>query len=330
MINIINLARLSGGKLINEPSVSVVEGFAYKSESVKSKFAFIDINGDESEIQKAIELGAYAIIFSGDCEIQNSEIALIKVANLNQALSRLIVFFANSKNHKFVQTSLIQSEILKLFSLPKNIFFLPKNLHEFLVLLTNNDNEKIFFCDNDEMCEKFNLNFLKIIPNPNYQILILGSIFFSNFIFNEVYYQNLPLPRIFIDDFCGVVEFLEKENLTYKIGDFRNLEHFEPIFVDRFFKICKFGDSYRAFICERDEKLFVRCANFLNSEFSQNIVIVTNWDNDINGIQPDFRYNKLENLKNIKNFHYALVDCDKKSLLDMLNSQNIEKSLFLV
>ncbi|MBR7047395.1 MAG: hypothetical protein IKI43_03425 [Campylobacter sp.] len=105
MINIINLARLSGGELINEPSVSVVEGFAYKSESVKSKFAFIDINGDESEIQKAIELGAYAIIFNGDCEIKNSEIALIRVANLNQALTRLIVFFANSKTTNLCEQS---------------------------------------------------------------------------------------------------------------------------------------------------------------------------------------------------------------------------------
>lgn len=330
MINIINLARLSGGELINEPSVSVVEGFAYKSEGVKSKFAFIDINGDESEIQKAIELGAYAIIFSGDREIKNSEIALIRVANLNQALTRLIVFFANSKNHKFVRTNLIQNEILKLFSLPKNIFFLPKNLHEFLMLLTNNDNEKIFFCDDDEIFEKFNLNFSKIIPNSNYEILILGSIFFSNFIFDEVYYQNLPLPRIFIDEFCGIVEFLKEQNINYKIGDLRNLEHFEPVFVDRFFRICKFGESYRAFICESDETLFVKAARFLTKEFSQNIVIATDWDNDIDGIQADFRYNKLENLKNIKNFHYTLVDCDKKSLLDMLNSQSIEKSLFLV
>ena len=114
MINIINLARLSGGELINQPSVSVVEGFAYKSSNIKPKFAFIDINGDENEIQKAIELGAYAVIFSGDCTIQNSEIALIKVANLNQALSRLIVFFANSKNHKFVKTNLIQMNYLQL------------------------------------------------------------------------------------------------------------------------------------------------------------------------------------------------------------------------
>ena len=65
MINIINLARLSGGELKNEPSVSSVEGFAYKSSEVKPKFAFIDINGDENEIQKAIASGAYAVISSG-------------------------------------------------------------------------------------------------------------------------------------------------------------------------------------------------------------------------------------------------------------------------
>ena len=328
MINIINLARLSGGELINEPSVSVVEGFAYKSEGVKSKFAFIDINGDESEIQKAIELGAYAIIFSGDCEIKNSEIALIRVANLNQALTRLIVFFANSKNHKFVRTNLIQNEILKRFVLPKSVLFAPQNLHEFLVILTGSEDEKIFFCNDGEILEKFGSKLLKITPNSDYEMLFLGSIFFSNFIFDEVYYQNLPLPRIFIDEFCGIVEFLKEQNINYKIGDLRNLEHFEPVFVDRFFRICKFGESYRAFICESDETLFVKAASFLTKEFSQNIVISLPWSKEIKGIDADFRYNRLENLKNIKDFHYALVNCDKNSLLEMLNSHKIQNSLF--
>ena len=328
MINIINLARLSGGELLNEPSVSVVEGFAYKSESVKSKFAFIDINGDESEIQKAIELGAYAIIFSGDCEIKNSEIALIRVANLNQALTRLIVFFANSKNHKFVRTNLIQNEILKRFVLPKSVLFAPQNLHEFLAILTSGEDEKIFFCKDGEILEKFGSKLLKITPNSDYEMLFLGSIFFSNFIFDEVYYQNLPLPRIFIDEFCGIVEFLKEQNINYKIGDLRNLEHFEPIFVDRFLKICKFGESYRAFICESDETLFVKAARFLTKEFSQNIVISLPWSKEIKGIDADFRYNRLENLKNIKDFHYALVNCDKNSLLEMLNSHKIQNSLF--
>ena len=314
MINIINLARLSGGELKNEPSVSSVEGFAYKSSEVKPKFAFIDINGDENEIQKAIELGAYAIIFSGDCEIKNSEIALIKVANLNQALSRLIVFFASSKNHKFVQTSLIQNKILKRFVLPKTAIFAPQNLHEFLVVLTRCEDEKIFFCKDSEILEKFGSKLLKIAPNSDYEMLFLGSIFFSNFIFDEVYYQNLPLPRIFIDEFCGIVEFLKEKNINYKIGDLRNLEHFEPIFVDRFLKICKFGESYRAFICESDEELFVKATQFLTKEFSQNIVISLPWSKEIKGIDADF--------------HYALVNCDKNSLLDMLNSHKIQNSLF--
>ena len=328
MINIINLARLSGGELINQPSVSVVEGFAYKSSDIKPKFAFIDINGDESEIQKAIELGAYAVIFSGDCAIQNSEIAFIKVANLNQALSRLIVFFANAKNHKFVGANLIQHQILKRFILPKTTIFAPQNLHEFLVVLTGFEDEKIFFCQDSEILEKFGSKLMQIVPNSDYKMLFLGSIFFSNFIFDEVYYQNLPLPRLFIDEFCGIVKFLKEQNLSYKIGDLRNLEHFEPIFVDRFLKICKFGESYRAFICESDETLFVKSAQFLTKEFSQNIVISLPWSKDIKGIEADFRYNRLENLKNIKDFHYALVNCSKNSLLHMLNLHKMQNSLF--
>ena len=108
----------------------------------------------------------------------------------------------------------------------------------------------------------------------------------------------------------------------------RNLEHFEPVFVDRFFRICKFGESYRAFICESDETLFVKVARFLTKEFSQNIVISLPWSKEIKGIDADFRYNRLENLKNIKDFHYALVNCDKNSLLEMLNSHKIQNSLF--
>ena len=312
--------------MLNNALISGIESFCVTPEDATQKSAFISINSDQKKINQAIENGAFAIIFAKDCEIVNDEIAFIKVDDLEFAIKRLISFFANS--HKFVLLSEIQNDIAKFFSLPKNVIYASNYLDSFLLQVTNAKQNSIFLCEKNEH-EVLNLpNTVEISPNSNFEILFKNSIFFSNFIFDEIYYSNLNFPYFLLDELCGIVDFLKSNEIKFKIQDLRNLNHFCPIFADSFQKPVPFGSSYHAFIAESDKELFIRAAKFLKSEFDKDIVICGSWSKDYGDLVIDYRFNKVQNIENVTRFRYALIHCNQDELFEVLNSEKQELTLF--
>lgn len=326
MINLDNLINLLKGNLLNNATISGVSDFCVTPEKVTQKSAFISINSDQKKIEEAVKNGAFAVIFEKDCEIINNEVAFIKVDDLEFSIKRLILFFAN--NHKFVLLSEIQNDIFHYFSLPKNIIFASNYLDEFLIQVANAKPNSIFLCEKKEH-EILNLpNITEISPNSNFEILFKNSIFFSNFIFDGIYYSNLNFPYFLLDELCGIIGFLKEKEINFKIQDLRNLEHFCPIFVDSFLKPTPFGSSHHAFIAENNVELFIKAAKFLKSEFDKDIVICGSWSKEYGDLIIDYHFNRIQNIENVTRFRYALVHCQKDELLEILNREKPEATLF--
>lgn len=326
MVNILNLSRLINGEILTNPSVSVVENFATQLSQVSPKSAFIAF--DKSEIDDAINRGAYAVIFEGEIVPKNGEIAYIKVADLAACISRIGRYFANLKELKFIEISTISRKILENFSLPKSLILGDKTLQEFFLQIIKSQNGGLILSEDKNLILKFSSQSEKITPNSDFRLLFKGSIFYSSFIFDEHYYPNLYFPRIFLPDLCGILEFLKKNRIEYKFSDLRNLGHFEPIFVDKFFKILPFGASEQVFIFENDREIFKKSAEFLRNEFSQNIVIAVPWNENFDNLQIDFRFSNLSNLRNLSNFHYVLIFGIKDEIYKILDEKDSQKLLF--
>lgn len=323
-INIINLTRLIGGELLNNPSISAIDDFAFDAKSVRNCYAFFAF--DENEINEAIKNGAYAIITDKNIEILNNEIAYIKVQSLEFALEQLIKFLLNSKKVNFIKLDYIQSQIIKCLHFDKNIFFLDRNLKDFFKFLnkTSFDEISIFAFDDSEI-----LKFSKIYDAVNtFKVKSLknNSLFISSFVLDDIYYQNLFFPNVFLDEFCGILKFLKSKKIEFKISDFKNFDHFEPIFIDDFFNIAPFLSSQRAIIVENDQKLFLTTQEKLKKDM-KNIVSVSFFSQNL---KSDIKINSLKELKNIKDFHYLLLCDEKENVLNFLNSdcKKEEKSIF--
>lgn len=326
-MNIVNLTRLIGGELLTNPQISSVESFTFSVKNVVNKSAFIALDADADDVAKAVEKGAYAIIFDSEFEIINQEIAYIKVINLNYAMFRLMRFYVSLNRHKFVFLNEVQRSIFACLHLDGNIFLMPNGLKELFSVCLSAKENAMFLGFDKGMMDKISPDCGLIHPSQDACAIYNGSIFYSSFVCNEIYYQNINFPRIFLNEICGVMDFLNKLSVNFKLGDFKNFGHFEPIFVDKFFNITQYGGSYRAFIIEQNKELFLRAAKFLQENFTQGIRICIPQNADFS-VQDAIIYDSEVELKNIGDFHYALVFGVKEKIIDMLNKKPKLNSIF--
>ena len=104
-----NVLALTYGKLINTPFVSSFTTVTLDAKSVKRGDLFMAF--DEESIEEAILNGAYGIVFCKPTQISDSEIAWIKVANLEDALARLLRFKLIDTNSQIYETNDIVIEL---------------------------------------------------------------------------------------------------------------------------------------------------------------------------------------------------------------------------
>lgn len=319
-----NLTRLMHAKLLNNPSILSVENFTFNLKDVSLGSAFLAVNASDDDVRIAVKKGAYAIIFDNNFEVENEEIAYIKVENLNSAMFKLMRFTVALNSVKFIKVSSLMLKILKNIKFNKNINLATYAVEKLFINVINAKNGEIFFSDDEELIKKITLNFETIHLNFEDESKNNGSIFFSKFEYKDQIY-NLNLPQIFIPEILTVLDFMDKENIEIKFRDLRNLGHFEPIFVDKFYNIKGFGESYRAFIVENDEELFIREAKFLNNKFKNGIITMSPKNSNL---KTDIKFDSLEEIKVVYDFHYALVLGDKSEILNILTQTKKEISLF--
>lgn len=327
-MNIVNLCGLLNAELLNKPKISAVNGFCFDLKECKDQCAFIATNNSDEDIKKAIECGAYAIICEYDTAVANDEIAIMKVGNLKTALTRLIRFVACYKKLKFSVLNTVQYATLCKISLDKKAKILKSDFKKRFLDIMNANESDIFFSDDEKLLQKTTAFYDTVWSDEDAQNVSENSLFYLSFVCDDVYYQNITYPKVFLRSLAGLIKYLNKFEISFKIPKDLSIDgHFEPIFVDKFYNIKPFGDSYRAFIVENDPFLFEIEANFLRSKFSGNIIICAP-HNLGTSIDVDFRFTSLNALQNLNNFYYALVYCEKNDLIDSLNQKNDQNTLF--
>ncbi|MBE3605724.1 ferrochelatase [Campylobacter sp. RM13119] len=323
-----NLVRLINGQTLNKPSVSSVLGFAFEAKNVKRGFAFMAVDADQKEIELAVKHGAYAVISDEEITPSDTEIAYIKVDNFQTALIRLMRFEATHKNLKFCSVNAVQMAILEHSSLGKNAAIIPKNLTELFYKIMSSKNGDIFFGDEIRILQRITPLYDTVWTDIKAQALNPSSIFFTTMICDDVYYQNLNIPRVFIGALCGLLHYLKQNNISFKLNDTRSLGHFEPIFIDKNFHQAPFGSSFRAIIIENDEELFAIEALYLKKNFDPSEVVICLPKDSLLQVDNAVRFENLYEIKELKNFRYMLVLSQKSEILNLLSESEIQDSLF--
>lgn len=130
------------GELVNTPFISAFSGVAYNVKKVVSGTLFFALNA--SDIKQAIANGAYGIVFEGDATYSDdTEIAWIKVSNIEQSMRRLVRYFLLESQYTLLMLTPIEISLAKSLQVDLPILYsttLQDCLEEVFELYNNQDN----------------------------------------------------------------------------------------------------------------------------------------------------------------------------------------------
>jgi len=315
-----NLVKLTKGELLTSPSVSSFNNIRFSSNKISLGDLFVYTEFED--IEKAIERGAYAILYDKEIPIIDEEIAWIKVPSLKKALIRILRLYLREKSIDIYYFDKIESSILKSIVSNKNIVFLKESIFDIFKQLFNAKDDYIVISDDKDILQNIYPDFKTIKNDDEIKLKILKySIFEIDFIYNEYFHKNIKLPKIFIDNLQNVLKFLKIHHIPYELSNLNFIEnHFEPIFIDKYLNPKPFGSTQRVLIFEKDYNMIKKEMIFLSDE--------AKWGRTICVQEGEKHLQNFDTIKN-KEFNFAIIFSTKENFLQYLSHQKSKKEKLL-
>lgn len=315
-----NIVALSEGTLLNQPSITAFSSIALSLKEVARGALFIARNPEE--IEQALQMGAYGILFDVKAQISDLESAWIKVNDINTALLKLLRFMLIEREVTTYHTDSVTLALAKQLQLPVECKIVDGAAHElFAKLRYANSGDKIIF----RQSELTNLLFptskpLDVVQSHKIE-MIEQTLFETSFIYNDRYYERALLSPFFIPFLQKLLNFLDRHGLDYAITSFKRIDHFSPVFVSKDLQVKEFGATERVLIFEPDVELVMQQIAFLDESASWAKLIVLlpkrNFQNksQTNIFTYETTHDIIELLESTP-FHYALIANQDRTLLD--------------
>ncbi len=230
-----DLLNLTAGELVSSPTVSAVNSVSVYPSKIDQGDLFISNNQDE--IDRALKNGAYGIIFSdSSIEITDSEVAWIKVDEIEKAAFKLIRYVLISRDASFYLFSEHELSFLKMIITKKsNLEILPNDWRKMFEKILNSDS-KMFIGTNRELMEMIKPD-VSILNQEASCEIIADTLFRTTFKINGYIYQDKEITPFHVDILKRVVEFCDKYNFLYNLDRVKYTKHFVPVFIDGFLNI---------------------------------------------------------------------------------------------
>lgn len=317
------------GNLLNQPQISYFENIATQLTQIVRGSLFVAIN--PSDVNKAIELGAYGILFEdGEIQIIDEECAWIRVDSLQDAITRLIRYRLLVGNISIYYLKNIEFEIAQEISTDPTLYFLKGGFSDFLETTQKQGVQKII--TNNPALLEIPLEYTQsILPESDPFKIISCTLFDSKIYFDSKRY-TLSLPSIFLGYLSSVITLFLNEEIYFSLGNFEGISYLKPIFVTSKGLLCPYGQSGRVLLAEKHEAHF--------KYYSSYIMENAKWAKIASFVPIEFvslfpqaiPYKDIDSLLELLGSHqynFALIlGIDSGFLLENLPKSNEEMSLF--
>jgi len=332
-----NILALTYGELVNSPFVNSFENIVYDAKNVRRGDLFIAFN--ECTIEDAILNGAYGVVFDKPTQISDSEIAWIKVENLEDALSRILRFMLIDKEIDVYECDEIVLKLALQVVTEPNFIALSGDLKSIFKMLSNIENKaNILFCPTITSPDIFT-NIKKLPCNPNEKINIIEqTLFETSFIYDNIFYERQLISPFFMPYLEQLLYLFKSLKVNFRLRKFTPIEHFEAVFTNKKFEIKEFGTSDKVLIFEKSRSLTQKEIEFLQKQANwANILYVIpfldldNLDENIANNANIVTYKNENDIKNIlreHKFNFALIVGVEKSILSKPLINQTQVSLF--
>ncbi len=332
-----NILALTHGELINSPFVNSFENIVFEAKAVRRGDLFVAF--DETMVEDAILNGAYGVVFDKPTQISDSEIAWIKVKDLQEALKRILRFILIDKEIEVYECDEIILKLALQVVTEPNFIALHgdiKTLYKMLSDLQNRAN--ILFCPTLTSADIFT-NVKKLPLNLNETINIIEqTLFETSFIYDNIFYERQLISPFFMPYLEQLLHLFKILKINFRLRKFTPIEHFEAVFTNKNFEIKEFGTSDKVLIFEKNSALVQKEIEFLQKQATwANILYVIPhavFDKLSSELQhnPNIitykNENEIKNLLREQNFNFALIVGADKSILTKPLVKQAQISLF--
>ena len=331
-----NAVALIHGELINSPFVNNFTNIILEAKAVRRGDLFIAF--EEEAIEEAIFNGAYGVIFDKPTQIRDSEIAWIKVQNVEDALIRLLRFeLLNKELTVYSCDEIVLKLALQIVTEPTFIALSGDIKSIFKSLAHIEEHCTVLFSPTLTTADIFTQT--KEIPKNLYSSIKIReqTLFETSFIYDDVFYERQPISPFFIPYLERLLWLFKELKINFRLKKFTPIEHFEAVFTNKNLQIKEFGTSDRVLIFEKNSSLIEDEMLFLhkNSTWAKSIYIIPNivkrnLSKEVSKIANIFFYHSKEEITKLLQtniFHFAFIAGVDKSLLDKPIKQQIQLTL---
>ncbi len=322
-----DILNLTEGKLTNTPKVQAIGAATVYYSKVEHGDLFFSSN--QEEIDKAIENGAYAIIYDDENIIKkDDEIAWIKVSDIQLAAFKLIRYVVIRKEAKFYLLSEHELTFLKMVIQHKgNVSFIPNDWRKAFEQILNSDGT-LFVGTDKELMQLIKPDIEKINREVD-GYLVSDTLFKSTFKVDGFVYQEKELIPFHLEYLLRAVDFCNLHDLPYTMDRIKYTKHFLPVFIDSKLRSTQASKSDKVVIFTDNLADITKAREYvMRSNMWVKSVVMTPPKTKVPGIDHPHWFNTEEEVRELLktiHFNYAFIYNADKSILNTIQE---EYSLF--
>ncbi|MGL2365676.1 ferrochelatase [Helicobacter pylori] len=245
---------LSLGELQNTPSISYFNSIVLSLNKVQKGSLFVA--KDHTLIPKALELGAYGILYAGEYPLSDRDVAWIKLKDIEHSLNHLFKFCLLNERVVGVLLSPVELEIASKIMVSEFVWCLKESLEDLFII----EGCKIAFFDKLEWFHLFYKQERLKEDLKESRLIILNQSFFCNALVYEKQEYELKMPCIFLEPLKRVIQLCEKLQIEFDLNLLGKkeypLDHCKPFFVNKNLEIAPYGATARVVVAETSKELF--------------------------------------------------------------------------
>ncbi len=245
---------LSLGELQNTPSISYFNSIVLSLNKVQKGSLFVA--KDHTLIPKALELGAYGILYAGEYPLSDRDVAWIKLKDIEHSLNHLFKFCLLNERVVGALLSPIELEIASKIMVSDFVWCLKESLEDLFII----EGCKIAFFDKLEWLHLFYKQERLKEDLKESRLIVLNQSFFCSALVYEKQEYELKMPCIFLEPLKRVIRLCEKLRVEFDLNLLGKkeypLDHCKPFFVNKNLEIAPYGATARVIVAETSKELF--------------------------------------------------------------------------